>query len=214
MELSFKKISSTTTLCAGMLITSQSALAGASGNIGVTNNYIWRGVTQSDDQAAVSGGLDYAADNGLYVGTWLSNVDFVTDKGTELDLYAGYAKELSNGFSYDVGVIRYMYPGERLSGDFNEVSAKLGFKGFGLELAHDWDNDNTYYAGSYGGEIKEGLEYGLKVGQYEFDGDGDYTHYQASLTKGDFTFAVDDNNLDGSAGDPVASVSYSKSFDF
>lgn len=214
MELSFNKILSTAFIGAGLLVTSQSAIANVSGNIGITNNYIWRGVTQSDDQAAVSGGLDFTAGNGLYAGTWLSNVDFVSAKGTELDVYAGFSKELDNGFSYDVGVIRYMYPGSRLSGDFNEVYANLGFKGFGLEVAHDWDNDNTYYAASYGGELKKDLEYGLKIGQYDFDDGSEYTHYQASLTKGDFTFAVDDNDMDGSAGDPVASVSYSKSFDF
>ena len=47
-----------------------------SANIGVVSNYIWRGVTQTGDQAAVQGGLDYSHESGFYAGTWASNVDF------------------------------------------------------------------------------------------------------------------------------------------
>ena len=41
------------------------ASAGPSANLTATSNYIWRGVTQTDDQAAVQGGLDYEFDIGL-----------------------------------------------------------------------------------------------------------------------------------------------------
>ena len=36
-----------------------------SANIGVTNNYIWRGVTQTDDDFAVQGGADVEFGNGF-----------------------------------------------------------------------------------------------------------------------------------------------------
>jgi uncharacterized protein (TIGR02001 family) len=45
-------------------------------NIGVVSNYMWRGVTQTQDAAAVQGGVDYAHASGFTAGVWASNVDF------------------------------------------------------------------------------------------------------------------------------------------
>ncbi|GIR71369.1 MAG: hypothetical protein CM15mP74_26200 [Halieaceae bacterium] len=36
-----------------------------SANASMTSNYIWRGLTQTENEAAVQGGIDYAADNGF-----------------------------------------------------------------------------------------------------------------------------------------------------
>ena len=36
-----------------------------SANLGVASNYIWRGVTQTQDDPAISGGLDYVMENGF-----------------------------------------------------------------------------------------------------------------------------------------------------
>ncbi|MEM7452142.1 MAG: TorF family putative porin, partial [Pseudomonadota bacterium] len=47
-----------------------------SANVGISNNYIWRGLTQTENGTAVSGGIDYAADSGFYAGTWVSNVSY------------------------------------------------------------------------------------------------------------------------------------------
>ena len=47
-----------------------------SANIGVVSNYMWRGVTQTQDGAAVQGGLDFTHESGFYMGTWASNVDW------------------------------------------------------------------------------------------------------------------------------------------
>src|SRR5690606_38399513 len=76
-----------------------------SANIGATSNYVWRGVTQTDDSAAIQGGIDYSHESGFYLGTWASNVEF---SDHELDLYGGYAGEAA-GIGYDVGVIFYTY---------------------------------------------------------------------------------------------------------
>ncbi len=50
-----------------------------SANIGAVSNYIWRGVSQTQDGPAVQGGLDYAHSSGFYLGTWASNVDWNND---------------------------------------------------------------------------------------------------------------------------------------
>ena len=58
------------------VLTSGVASAELSANAAIASNYIWRGVTQTDDQAAGQGGIDWGYDSGLYAGTWVSNVDF------------------------------------------------------------------------------------------------------------------------------------------
>ncbi len=92
------------------ILTSGVAAAELSGNAAIASNYIWRGVSQTTDQAAGQGGLDWGHDSGIYAGTWVSNVDFSgLGDGYEMDVYAGYSGEV-DGFGYDVGVISYQYP--------------------------------------------------------------------------------------------------------
>lgn len=104
------------------------------GNIALTNDYIFRGVTQTNHNAAVQGGLDWDTGMGFHFGTWASSVNF-SDKNaatTELDLYGGYAGKIEN-FTYDVGGVYYWYPGAptKLSYDYWEAYAKGGYD-FGI----------------------------------------------------------------------------------
>lgn len=93
------------------------AIEGLSANATVTTNYLFRGITQSADNPAVQGGLDYAfGDSGFAVGTWASSVNFRDDPNGnnttfELDLYANYAGSIGN-FGYTAGVIGYLYPSQ------------------------------------------------------------------------------------------------------
>ena len=68
------------TLAAASLVSMSTALAqdpwAFSANIGAVSNYIWRGVTQTGDGAAIQGGLDVSHESGFYVGTWASNIDW------------------------------------------------------------------------------------------------------------------------------------------
>jgi len=110
-------------------------------NVGVASNYLFRGVTQTDDAAAVQGGIDYAADSGFYVGTWASNVDF-DGAGYEVDLYLGFATELDNGLGVDVGYLYYAYPDASSDIDFGEVYASLSYGLVSGGLAYTVNSDN------------------------------------------------------------------------
>jgi len=118
-----------------------------SGNVGLFSNYIFRGVTQTSEKAALQGGFDAAYSNGLYVGTWGSNISWISDLGgytgssLELDVYGGYKNTIgSTGIGYDVGLIYYYYPGEKLSGtisaDTAEVYGALSWKWLSLKLSY------------------------------------------------------------------------------
>lgn len=187
-------------------------------NVGVTSNYIWRGVTQTSDISAVSGGIDYANDSGVYVGTWVSNLD---GGQFEQDIYVGYGFE-AGPVGLDVGYIKYMYPVDAtVQADFDELYVNASFDMFSAGVALTMskeaggaEDDMYMYVGAEF-EVKKGLTLGLTFGDYDIDGGSasDYSHMQVSLSKGDFTFAYDDNDQTGAAGDPRFSVSWSQSFD-
>ncbi len=204
------------TLALGALAASPT-YAGIEGNIGVASNYIWRGVTQTQDQAAVSGGVDFTSDSGFYAGTWASNVDFgadATDAGYELDLYGGYGGEI-NGFGYDVGYILYAYPSLN-DANFSEVYLNTSIAGFSIGVSYQVDADFTdenylYLSAGYDFDLGDGWGMSLYGGSYDTGADNsDYTHYGVSFSKGDFGFAIDDNDQDNS--DPRVTVSWSKTF--
>jgi uncharacterized protein (TIGR02001 family) len=90
-----------------------SAAAELTGNLGLTSDYRFRGVSQTQNAPAVQGGIDYAHKSGLYIGNWNSSVSsqvYTAGAGLESDLYAGYKKEIFKGISIDVGSYNYFYP--------------------------------------------------------------------------------------------------------
>lgn len=104
-----------------------------SANLAVTSDYVFRGYTQSGEDPAVQGGLDWADSSGWYVGAWASSIDFGPgdDASMEVDIYGGYTWE-ANDVSYDVGLLYYAYPGADSSSGYDFIEA---YAGLGLDLA-------------------------------------------------------------------------------
>ncbi len=76
-----------------------------SGNIAMTTDYVFRGISLSDGDYAVQGGVDYV-DGMFYAGAWGSSLS----SGGELDLYAGFTPTLGP-VALNLGAIYYTYPG-------------------------------------------------------------------------------------------------------
>ncbi|WP_203290637.1 TorF family putative porin [Maricaulis parjimensis] len=127
------------------------AFAQIEGNIAIGSNYVFRGISQTGDGPAVSGGFDVATESGLYGGVWASSVDFSDDTTLEMDFYAGYGWE-AGGFGFDTGVIYYAYPDSPDGQNFVEIYGDLS-RSFGPVA---WDIDIAYSPEFYG-EIGEGL---------------------------------------------------------
>jgi len=85
----------------------------ATANVNLVSDYRFRGIDQTWGKPAVQGGADLAWVNGLYAGTWLSNVSGNSYPGgsLEMDLYAGYNGKIDDDFGYTVGGYGYVYPG-------------------------------------------------------------------------------------------------------
>ena len=82
------------------------------GNVSLTTDYAFRGISQTDESPAIQGGFDAAfGSSGAYAGAWASNINFGSGgSNMELDLYGGY-KFAVGAVNFDVGVIGYLYPG-------------------------------------------------------------------------------------------------------
>lgn len=98
-----------------------------SGSAALVSDYRFRGVSQTNKEMAIQGGLTVAHESGVYVGTWASNLaGWGTFGGSnmELDIYGGYKLPVG-GATLDVGLTWYMYPGGADTTDFGEPYAKI-----------------------------------------------------------------------------------------
>lgn len=175
-----------TSLLAATTLVSAYAQAELSANVAVTSNYLWRGMTQTDDSPAIQAGLDYADASGFYAGTWVSNVDFGGDEDFELDLYGGYTGTAGD-WGYDVGYIYFAYPGAE--SDFSEIYASFskGDLSLGvavLATAESADfGDSIYLSADYGFDAIEGFDTAVHVGSYSGDFSSDAIDFGATIGK-------------------------------
>jgi len=187
-----------------------------SANLGVTNNYVWRGITQSDDGFAVQGGADVAFDNGLSAGIWASSIDWGVGD-IEVDLYGNYAFPLSDVITGNVGVIGYLYPDQPSGADANFVEFNAGLD-FALDpitlsgniyFSPDVAGDTTWYF-TGGASVPVGEMFSLfgNIGFYEWETGTDTFDYQigaaASIQMFTFSVAYTGTDLPGDDGNFVA----------
>lgn len=183
-------------------------------NVAVTNDYVWRGVSQTDNNPALQAGVDYT-NGAFYVGGWASNVDFGSDADIEVDIYGGFRGAFTDSLSWDVGVIGYVYPGED-DLNFLEVKAGLGYTVEALSLGatayYDPDNKNTYLEGTGSYAFTEKLKGLASVGNYSFDGGGDYTNWSLggayAFDLFDLTVKYTDTDIDDAIAGDIADENF------
>jgi uncharacterized protein (TIGR02001 family) len=177
-------------------------------NLSLTNNYVWRGISQTAESFALQGGFDYAHASGFYLGFWGSNVNFADVGPTnayerahlEADLYGGY-KFKAGSVDLDVGLLHYNYPGADSALKYNWTEVYVG-AGFGpvsakLSLTNDYtwdiagteDEAATYLEVNYSQELSKGLNLVAHVGKSSgdyFDNAGpalkSYVDYKLGVT--------------------------------
>lgn len=188
---------------AAAVLASPAAFAGSfTGNVSVVSDYMFRGLDQSADGAAVQGGFDYAFDSGVYAGLWVSNAALAG--GNEADLYAGYGLDIG-GFRLDGGAIFYVFTedtevGNAPNTDYAEIyvggavgpaSVKLFYAPeFGLDqggaVSGDADkNEMLYFSASFDLPISDVVslvpQVGMTVGDGAKDAFGDeYLDYSVT----------------------------------
>lgn len=122
-----------------LLMLSTTAFADLSGSATITNDYVWRGMTQGAENA-LQVGIDYNNDKGFYIGAWTSDVDFGGEVDREVDLYAGWSGALVDGvLDVTVGYIKYDYQGDAF--DFEEYLVGFSSNGFTVNYYDTLDSD-------------------------------------------------------------------------
>jgi uncharacterized protein (TIGR02001 family) len=210
-------------------------------NVGLTSDYRYRGISQSRLKPALQGGIDYS--NGpVYLGAWASTIKWIEDAGTifatdlggtklEVDLYGGVKGELAKGLAYDLGVLAYVYPGNKLgnvapllrNANTTELYGALTYGPATLKYSHaltntfgNPDSKNSFYVDlSAGFDVGGGLTFTPHIGYQKIKGDYDsvatYTDYSLTLSK-DFSGLVVSGALIGTDADKAWYVAPSGKF--
>jgi uncharacterized protein (TIGR02001 family) len=149
-----------------------------SGSMAFTSNYQFRGISQTSNNAAVQGGLTLTHESGVYASLWGSSIASGAG-GLELDTVLGFAGKATEDVVYDVGVMRYNYPGANrknsggLGPDYNEVYGSISAYGVkvGVNYSPNYyaDSDDYFYVyTSYSTEV-QGFGLLASVGYSKFD---------------------------------------------
>ena len=208
----------------GLAPASESASAGVTGTAALTSDYVFRGVSQTNGDPALQAGFEFAADSGWYLGTWGSNISWLSDLSTaaapissslEVDVYGGYRGKFSEALSFDVGAIYYAYPGDFPS-SFNDADTAELYLGVGYsilsakafyavsDLFGYTDSDGSVYldlAANYG--FADSWTLNLHAGKQwiESNESFEYTDWKLGVTKAlangfSVAFAYTDTNAD------------------
>lgn len=164
-----------------------------SANITGTTNYMWRGITQSANDPALQGGVDYDFGNGLAVGTWASTVDFGDDTSLEWDIYGSYTTSFTEMFGGTFGVIGYVYPDAPGGADYDFVefyagpNLTLGIASVTGRVYYSPDvyassGYSLYWTGGISIPFAGFLTASANVGYYDFDDLKDYVDYNIGLS--------------------------------
>jgi uncharacterized protein (TIGR02001 family) len=175
-----------------------------SANVALTTDYKFRGISQSNENPAIQGGFDLGHSSGFYIGTWGSTVDFdfsEADGGyngsLELDYYVGFASDINDSWSYDVGYLYYDYPGdEGDEGDYQEFYGSLSWSDLTVGVAYSDDyyaeTDEFWYVyADYSFALPNDFSLDLHVGYNMLEEDGGflssdedaYTDYSISISR-------------------------------
>ncbi len=139
--------------------------AGLTGSVSFTTDYVFRGVSQTNNRPAIQGAMEYATVPGFYAGLFASSVSWAADawqpvapgvdpnvyggsaaisNSLEITGYAGARHVFPGGFLGDAGLVHYHYPG----------SYDLPFAGLGrpntteayAKLGKGWVSAGMWYA--------------------------------------------------------------------
>jgi len=149
----------------------------------LASDYMFRGVTQTQDDPAVHAAFDFTHSSGFFAGVWGSNVDFQDggpsddEADLEVDVYVGYGTDFSEDWSGDATIIRYILPGTSNDSDldWNELLVGLHYKeyvsflvGYSDEV-FNIDDRGIYYSVSGNWPVAENMRLTASVGYYDLD---------------------------------------------
>jgi uncharacterized protein (TIGR02001 family) len=170
-----------------------------SANVGFTNDYRFRGISQTFEDPAIQGGFDYSHKSGVYLGTWASNVDpdFLAGSNMEWDVYGGYTFD-AGPVAVNVGGLYYYYPGkDKAAAGFDpntfEVYAGATWKMINVKYSHSTtklfgiadSSGSGYLEANVSMPLPYDVSLGLHYGKQFVSGSGntDYSDWKIGVSK-------------------------------
>jgi uncharacterized protein (TIGR02001 family) len=193
------------------------------GTFDITTNYMFRGISQSNNTPAFQGGLTFANPTGFYLNIWGSNVYFPLPNGNtatvEMDIIGGIRNSIGDNFSYDINIDRYNYF-KAGSLNYNELIANATYYFLTAQFAYSNSIYNTgsngfYYNLSAAFDIPPKYIFNLNnmtisagIGHSSLprdEGLRSYNDYNIALTKtiGNYTFAIQWTDTNHNSVDPT-----------
>jgi uncharacterized protein (TIGR02001 family) len=202
-----------------------------SGNITLANDYLFNGISQTQGKMATQAGITWSADNGFYLSSWASNIDYDQQANVELDGYVGFYHAVSKSVSVDIGISQYSYHGSSTSSDLNfpESYLKWQLGSSQLNFWYTWDYFGTgarnfIMMATHHFEISKNFSIAISIDKSRSldkdkwlfqPQDKDYLHGQISghysFQQFDFSIALHGTDLDN-IGDTRLLLSVSRSF--
>lgn len=200
------------------------------GNAAIVSDYRFRGVGLSGGDLAIQGGIALNTAPGFYVGAWASSMEDTAQYGeVELDVYGGWAGEVTDGLGVDVGVTYYAYPSNDFGAPdadvwefYGKVKPAIGPLSTTLAVYYSPDQDslgggdNLYLSADAGLGIPStpftlSAHVGYTDGFLTYTADGDAFDYSigasatvlGNLTLGVSYVGVDGPSIDGVTDDTV-----------
>lgn len=130
------------------------------GNFDITSNYMFRGISNSNNLPAFQGGLTYTMPNGCYANMWGTSLNLADNVGgtatLEIDGILGVTNKVGDNFSYDINWDRYFYPKAVLT--YDEFNAKLIYYFVVFQLGYSTNVYDVHKPGTY---LNLGINYNI-----------------------------------------------------
>jgi len=176
------------------------------GSVSIANDYIFRGLTQTNTEPALQAGIEIDHASGFYVGTWGSNINWLHDyvpavsSSLEIDIYGGYRTKIADTIGLDVGLYEYYYPGDYPGPHVDyklpytlEGYVALSYSFVSLKYSHTFTNLFGFAGTKHSGYLDLSANYefvptwvlNAHIGRQKVDGfsAASYTDYKLGVTK-------------------------------
>lgn len=213
-------IAAALTLAAPVAASAQENESPYSWNVTAVSDYLFRGVSQTDEDPTLQAGFTYTSPVGLYAGVWGSGVDFgAGDPKTEVDYLIGYGVDVTERVNFDVLLNRYTYL-KSSHQNYNELITTTTLDDtYKLTVAYTndvWNSstDGWYFGlgGSWG--LPKDFTLNANVGRSTFE-DGiakDYTDWNVGVARqfGLFNVGLGYYGTDGNGRDNSGKLAHSR----
>ncbi len=153
--------------------------------VGVASDYVFRGISQTQEDPAVQAGISFDIQSGFYARGFVSEVE-INGASVELELAGGYRFQINQDFSLNTEFTYSIFTDEDngRNSDYAELVAVLDYKKVAqFTLAHTndsygTDDAATYVEGRFNLPLHDVIKTAAYVGINTFDGNQeDYTVY-------------------------------------